>query len=43
MFRHQPARPAPSVADDDHLAPLQDSESVARRVCQALLGRGKAP
>ena len=43
MPQYQHARAAPSVADDDHLAPLQDSETVARRVYHALLGHGKAP
>ena len=41
MSRYQHAKAAPSVADDDHLTSLQDSETVARRVCQALVGRGK--
>ena len=43
MSRYQHAKAAPSVADDDHLTSLQDSETVARKVCQALVGRGKLP
>ena len=43
VTQYHQAKAAPPVAHADHLTSLQDSETVAKRVCQAPVRRGKSP